>query len=52
MVRYNLINGQIVEAADGNYVTYADVVNADNVAANTLLAQLRSLVEQIEGWYA
>jgi hypothetical protein len=51
MLRYNLIDGQMVEDAAGKYAEYADVVRVDIVAANTLLTQLASLQEQIEEWY-
>lgn len=50
--RYNLVEGVIVEAENGQYVLYSDVVSIDNITADTLLTQLRGIVEQIEGWYA
>jgi hypothetical protein len=49
--RFNLVDGEMVEDAFGKYAEYEEVVRVDVVAANTLLTQLASLQEQIEGWY-
>jgi len=51
MRKFNCINGEMIEAEDGEYVKYSDVIAIDNLTADTLLIQLRGLQEQIETWY-
>jgi hypothetical protein len=50
MLRYNLIEGEMCPAEDGLYCLYSDVISVDNVAANTLLAQLDGIREQVSEW--
>lgn len=52
MRRFNLIDGNMVESEEGEYVLYSDVTHVDKTTADTLLTQLHGLIEQIEGWYA
>ncbi len=51
MRRFNLVDGEMVEAEDGKYVEYEEVVRVDNITAATILTQLAGIQEQIEGWY-
>ena len=51
MLRFSLIDGEMVETEQGEYVLWTDVVATDIVAANTLIVQLESLKAQIESWY-
>jgi endo-1,4-beta-mannosidase len=52
MRRFKLVDGEMVSDHEGEYCLYSDVAKADVVAADTLLTQLRGIIEQIEEWYA
>ena len=50
MRRFNLVNGEMIESETGEYVLHSEVVDIDNIAANTLLTQLDGIREQIAEW--